>query len=135
VNRTKRRATIAIGLCVVALIAIIGLGVALSGNIVYYRNVSEALKSRTSQGDKQFRLAGAVVPGSAQETKGGVDFEISDGKKSVQIVHIGDPPSLFKDKIPVVCEGHWSRDGTFASDRIMIRHGSEYKPPKVKFKS
>ena len=35
-NRTKRRATIAIGLCVVALIAIIGLGVALSGNIVYY---------------------------------------------------------------------------------------------------
>ena len=29
---------------------------------------------------------------------------------------------------PVVCEGRW-RGGHFESDRIMIKHGAEYRPP------
>ena len=35
---------------------------------------------------------------------------------------------------PVVCEGHWAKgaDATFDSDRILIRHGNDYEPPKVK---
>jgi cytochrome c-type biogenesis protein CcmE len=47
------------------------------------------------------------------------------------VIHRGDPPSLFKESAPVVCEGRWTSGAAFASDRIMIRHGSEYKPPKV----
>lgn len=129
----KRRSTIALGLCAVAVIAIVVLGIVLSGNVVYYRTVSEAVKSRSSQGDARFRLAGAVVPGSATETARGVDFEVTDGTKTVEVSHVGDLPTLFDDKVPVVCEGHWGRNGTFDSDRIMIRHGNDYTPPKVKF--
>ena len=129
----KRRSVIALSLCAAAVIAIVVLGVALSGNVVYYRTDYEAVKSRPSQGDARFRLAGAVVPGSSTETRRGVDFEVTDGKKTVEVTHVGDLPTLFDDKVPVVCEGHWAADGSFDSDRIMIRHGNNYTPPKVKF--
>jgi cytochrome c-type biogenesis protein CcmE len=46
-------------------------------------------------------------------------------------VHRGDPPELFKPRAPVVCEGHWARGLTFDSDRILIKHGAQYTPPKV----
>ena len=134
---TRRRAIVALSLCGVAIAAIVVLTIVLSENVVYFRTVSEAVVSKQSDGDRRFRMAGKVVPGTVQETARGVNFEISDGKASVEVIHRGDPPSLFKDGAPVVCEGRWTSSGsaaagaTFASDRIMIRHGSEYKPPKV----
>ena len=130
----KRRAWIALALCGFAVVAIVGLTIVLSNNVVYFRTVSEAVASRKSDGSHRFRIAGKVVPGTVQETKTGVKFEITDGKKTAQVVHVGDPPSLFKPGAPVVCEGKWSTGAAFASDRIMIRHGSEYTPPKVKIK-
>ena len=127
----KRRAVVALALCGFAVVAIVALTVVLSNNVVYFRTVSEAVSSRKSDGDRRFRIAGEVVPGSVQETKKGVKFEITDGKKTAEIVHVGDPPSLFKPGAPVVCEGRWGTDAAFDSDRIMIRHGNEYKPPDV----
>lgn len=134
-TRGGKRSLIAVGLCAAAVVAIVVLGIVLSSNVVYYRNVSEAVQSRSSQGDQRFRLAGAVVPGTVEETANGVTFDISDGKKTVSVTHVGDPPSLFKERTPVVCEGHWGKGDTFDSDRIMIRHGNEYSPPKVKLDS
>jgi cytochrome c-type biogenesis protein CcmE len=131
VTATKRRAVIALSLCGVAIVAIIVLAVVLSENVVYFRTVSEAVASRNSDGDRRFRIAGAVVPGTVRETPKGVDFEITDGKKTAEVVHQGDPPTLFKAGAPVVCEGHWGTNAAFDSDRIMIRHGAQYKPPKV----
>lgn len=130
-NTKKRRAIVALSLCGVAVAAIVALTVVLSNNVVYFRTVSEAVASRKADGDSRFRMAGEVVPGSVQETKTGVKFEITDGKKTASVVHVGDPPSLFKDGAPVVCEGHWGSKAAFASDRIMIRHGNDYEPPDV----
>ncbi len=113
----RRRAYFAVGMCVVAIGAIVVLTVVLSSNIQYFRTVSEAVAHR---GDRsQFRIAGAVVNGSV-------------GKAPADIVHHGDPPQLFKAGAPVVCEGHWGAHGAFDSDRILIKHGSDYQPPKVK---
>ncbi len=131
----KRRAMVALSLCGVAVAAIVALTVVLSHNVVYFRTVSEAVKERPTDNGRRFRIAGAVVPGSVEETTTGVKFEITDGKKTAHVVHEGDPPSLFKDGAPVVCEGRWGKNATFDSDRIMIRHGSEYTPPKVKVKA
>ena len=79
-------------------------------------------------------LAGAVVVGSI-DAKGVVtNFEVTDGAATVKVIHRGDPPELFKDGVPVVVEGRWEKDslGTkFDSDRIMIKHGNEYSPPKI----
>ena len=85
------------------------LTVVLSENVVYFRTVSEAVKDQKSQGTDRFRLAGAVVPGSIHETRhAACEFSLTDGKKTVAVVHRGDPPELFKNGAPVVCEGRWA---------------------------
>ena len=129
-TKQRRRALIAIGACAAAIVAIIVLGVVLSENVVYFRTVSEAVKQRPTQGDARFRIAGEVVPGTVEETKDGVRFEVTDGKATATVVHRGDPPDLFEDGAPVVCEGSWGGK-EFDSDRILIRHGNEYDPPEV----
>jgi cytochrome c-type biogenesis protein CcmE len=130
----RRRAYIAIACCAAAVIAIVVLAFVLSENVVYFRTVSEAVHDRSSQGDARFRLAGQVVKGTVKETRGGVRFEVTDGKATAEVVHHGDPPELFKEGVPVVCEGHWGRGKAFDSDRILIRHGSDYTPPTVNTK-
>ena len=130
-STAKRRAVIALSLCGVAVVAIIALTAVLSSNVVYFRTVSEAVAERSTSGGDRFRIAGEVVPGTVVETRRGVEFEITDGKKTARVVHVGDPPSLFEDGAPVVCEGRWGQRSAFASDRIMIRHGNEYEAPDV----
>ncbi|MEO6469300.1 MAG: cytochrome c maturation protein CcmE [Acidimicrobiia bacterium] len=135
---TKTRRTRAIGAAIICgLTVIVGvvLVAVLSQNVVYFRTVSEAVHDRKAQGSDRFRLAGAVVPGSRQPTRNGVNFEVTDGTKTVKVVSQGDPPELFKDSAPVLCEGRWGNGLTFDSDRILIRHGEKYNPPKVNTKN
>ena len=124
----RLRYIVAGGLCVAAVLYLVVGG--LSHNIVYFKTVSEAVKERPSDGAHRFRLMGAVVNGSTLRTNDGVTFDVTDGTARVKVLHHGDPPELFKDGIPVVCEGRWQGD-TFESDRIMIKHGAEYRPPSV----
>ncbi len=126
----RRRTYVAVGMCVGAVIAIVVLIVVLSQNIQYFRTVSEAVANRRDT--SQFRMAGAVVNGSVVPTASGVDFKITDGKATAQVIQHGNPPQLFKDGAPIVCVGHWSTDGTFDSDQILIKHGNDYTPPVVK---
>jgi cytochrome c-type biogenesis protein CcmE len=133
-SRNRARYIVAAGVCGFAVVAVIVLAIVLSENVVYFRTVSEAVHQRHDQGTDRFRLAGAVVPGSIHETAGGVRFALTDGKRTVEVDHRGDPPELFRKNAPVVCEGRWAsaRAGApFDSDRIMIKHGSDYAPPKV----
>jgi cytochrome c-type biogenesis protein CcmE len=134
-DRRRRRAWIAVGLCGVAVAAIVVLSIVLSENVVYFRTVSEAVEQRQDQGGDRFRLAGEVVSGSISETADGVRFRITDGDATATIHHVGDPPELFEAGAPVVCEGRWGSGRAFDSDRIMIRHGNEYEPPDVEQQS
>ena len=71
---------------------------------------------------------------SIDSTKNGVNFRVTDGKNTVAVHHDGDTPALFKNNAPVVVEGHWAsraQDAPFLSDRILIKHGADYTPPKV----
>jgi cytochrome c-type biogenesis protein CcmE len=131
-RRTRTRYIVAASVCGLAIVAIIVLAFTLSKNVVYFRTATEAVKMRSSEGDHRFRLAGQVVPGSIRETGNGVEFEVTDGKATVPVDHTGDPPDLFKGCAPVVVEGHWSKGSAFDSDRILIKHGSEYTPPTVR---
>ncbi len=124
----RLRYYVAGGLCAAAVLFLIFGG--LGENIVYFRTVSEAVAERADDGHSRLRIAGEVVAGSLVPTADGVNFTVTDGNQTALIVHKGDPPELFKDGAPVVCEGRWDGE-TFASDRIMIKHGSEYRPPDV----
>ena len=116
------------------IVAIVVLGFALSENVVYFRTVSEAVHHRNDEGTSRFRLAGGVVKTSVVDTRHGVNFQVTDGKNTVVVHHDGDTPALFKPGAPVVVEGHWASEESnapFLSDRILIRHGADYTPPKV----
>ena len=128
--RTRRTRYIVAGsVCVAAVVVIVVLGVVLSKNVVYFRTVSEAVAERDSTGDDRFRMAGEVVPGSIDQTGDGVQFDVTEGGETVTVVHAGDPPDLFEAGAPVVCEGRWADGLVFSSDRILIKHGNEYRPP------
>jgi len=134
--RPKRRAryVVAIAGCVIAVVAIVVLAVVLSENVVYFRTVTEAVQNRKDEGTSRFRLAGGVVDESIVDTRNGVKFAVTDGNKTVVVHHDGDTPALFKNGAPVVVEGHWAStasDAPFDSDRILIKHGADYTPPKV----
>ena len=106
----------------------------LRGNVVYYRTVPEALARQANGDTGRFRLAGAVVPGTVKETAAGVTFAVTDGIQTITVNNEGDPPELFADGAPVVCDGHWDGD-VFASESILIRHGNNYgdtyTPPSI----
>ncbi|MDQ3569114.1 MAG: cytochrome c maturation protein CcmE [Actinomycetota bacterium] len=94
---------------------------------VYFKTADEAISERKDLGDRRFRLEGAVVPGSVQAASGGVAFDVRGPAGGiVDVVHQGDPPELFQPDIPVVLEGRWDGD-YYASDRIMVKHSSEYR--------
>ena len=132
--KRRGRYIVAVGGCVVAVVAIIALAIVLSENVVYFRTVTEAVHNRKDEGTSRFRMAGGVVDDTISETRNGVNFEVTDGKNTVVVHHGGDTPALFKNGAPVVVEGHWAStasDAPFVSDRILIKHGADYEPPKV----
>ncbi len=129
-RKTKTIGLVAI--CFACVGALIFLG--FRGNVIYYYDVAEAVEKAPDQNTGRFRLAGAVVVGTIESSGTTTKFRVTDGAKTVDVIHRGDPPELFKDGAPVVCEGSWSEDAigeTFESDLIMIRHGNEYAPPAV----
>lgn len=129
-TRKRLRYIVAGGLCAAAVIFLLVGG--LSRNIVYFRTVSEAVQAHDKEPDDgdRLRMAGAVVTGSVVRTADGVAFRVTEGGATASVVHRGDPPELFKDGAPVVCEGRW-QGNQFESDRIMIKHGADYRPPPV----
>ena len=124
--KTGRRRLWVAGVVIVAALGFLvsrGLGDA----TVYFKTADEALAQRDGLGDRRFRLEGAVVPGSVQPAANGVQFQVRGAAGgTVNVVHQGDPPELFQPDIPVVLEGRWDGD-RYASDRIMVKHSSEYR--------
>ncbi len=114
-----------VGAVVVAAVSLMvfkGLGDA----TVYFKTADEAVADKHELGSRRFRVEGAVVTGSVRQAGDEVAFEIISAGETVPVVHRGDPPELFKPGIPVVLEGHWLGD-VYASDRIMVKHTSEYR--------
>jgi cytochrome c-type biogenesis protein CcmE len=121
-SRPRARYVVAAVVCVGIVVWMLTV---LQKNALYLRPVSDAVERRTEQGDRRFRMGGTVVPGTISETADGARFDVTEGGATARVVHRGDPPDLFRDCAPVVVEGRW--DGaTFTSDRLLIKHGSEY---------
>lgn len=108
----------------IAFLLIQGLGSATT----YFRNADEAVSDRASLGEDRFRLQGTVVEGTLRPEGEAVAFQVAYDCAFVSVRHVGDPPELFKEGIPVVLEGAFAA-GTedYESDRILVRHTSEYR--------
>jgi cytochrome c-type biogenesis protein CcmE len=122
--RSRTRLWLAGGAVVVAVGFLLSRG--LGDATVYFYTADEAVAKRASLGTHRFRIEGVVVGGSVRSTGDGVAFAIEENGVRARVRHQGDPPELFQPDIPVVLEGRWDGD-VFASDRIMVRHTSEYR--------
>ena len=93
---------------------------------VYFKTADEAVREKESLGTRRFRVEGVVVNGTVAQAGDAVRFTIEENGATVAVRHQGDPPELLRPDIPVVLEGRW-QDDVFASDRIMVKHTSEYR--------
>jgi cytochrome c-type biogenesis protein CcmE len=123
----RRRGLVAslVLVAVVAVLAVIAVK-ALGDATLFFRNADEAVEQREELGDDRFRLQGTVVADSIGEVDDGVAFRVEYNDVAVEVLHEGDPPELFQPGIPVVLEGNWEGE-VFASDRILVKHSSEYE--------
>jgi cytochrome c-type biogenesis protein CcmE len=80
---------------------------------------------------REHRLGGLVAPGSIETGEGGLGlkFKMTDGTETVTVATTAVPPAMFREGIGVVVEGALQADGTFATDRLMIKHDNEYQAP------
>jgi cytochrome c-type biogenesis protein CcmE len=126
--RRRHRGRIAVA--VVAFVAAVTFIVVQAGDAtVYFRTVDEAVAQRSSLGTKRFRLEGVVQAGTIAQGPDALRFRIyGDRGATADIVHRGGQPTgLFRDDIPVVLEGHWAADGTYRSDRVIVKHSETYR--------
>jgi cytochrome c-type biogenesis protein CcmE len=96
----------------------------LNSNLVYFNTPTEL--QELAAGAQRHRLGGQVVAGSVTSTTDGVDFDVTDGRIAVHVIHQGAPPQLFQEGIGVVVEGTW--DGAmFHSDTMLVKHDEQYR--------
>ncbi|MFL5319608.1 MAG: cytochrome c maturation protein CcmE, partial [Myxococcaceae bacterium] len=110
-------------------------------NLVYYWSPSEMMangqKAMGAEGREAptIRLGGIVVPGSLKwdEATTTLKFKVADDHKkldtAVDVVGHEVPPQMFREGIGVVVEGTWDKTHVFSSNRLMVNHSNEYKPP------
>jgi cytochrome c-type biogenesis protein CcmE len=116
-------AAIVVVIGAMGLILLRGLGDA----TLYFLNADEAVERREELADDRFRLQGTVVSGSVDETADGVSFVVAYAGAEVPVEHVGDPPQLFQEDIPVVVEGNWNDAEVVESDRLIVKHTEVYE--------
>lgn len=122
-------------LIIIALVVILaGLAYLIWGgleqNLVYFVTPTELAAKGQAAVDQPVRLGGLVVPGSVKAEEGTIRFSLTDEKgSSFEVVTHTSPPQMFQESMGVVVEGALKGSGQFLADRVMIKHGNEYRPP------
>ncbi len=117
-------------------IGLIALGLAyvlwggLEQNLVYFVTPTELLAKGKGAIGNPVRLGGVVAAGTVHFESNLLSFELKDEKSRVPVMTTKAPPQMFQEEMGVVVEGALQADGRFTAERLMIRHGNEYRPPK-----
>lgn len=128
--RTRRWVLLgALGVAAAAFLLIAAGGI--GENLVYYWGPTELHEAGAQAVGATIRLGGRVVPGSIVGGHGpsSLEFDVTDGTKSVHVKAAGVPPQMFREGIGVVVEGTMTADGHFAGNRLMVSHDNEYRAP------
>jgi cytochrome c-type biogenesis protein CcmE len=134
----KRRRLIALGVGMFLLAAATALVlVAFNDNLVFFYSPSDLAEKSigaTAIGPgRRIRIGGLVEPQSLrrQPTGHGVDFRVTDGRRTVAVVYDGVLPDLFREGQGVVAEGRLRGDGVFVATSVLAKHDEKYMPPEV----
>lgn len=119
----------AVGILVLLVAAVGFVIIQASDATLFYKNADEAVAEKADLGTSRFRLQGTVL-GEPDRGEGDQPslFTVAYNGVSVDVVHTGSEPTLFKAGLPVVVEGQWSADGShFESSRLLVKHTEDYK--------
>jgi cytochrome c-type biogenesis protein CcmE len=135
---TKKRTTwLAIGALLVAAAALgfISFG-NLGNNLVYYWTPAEMLAAGSKAYGATIRLGGIVQKGSVAWDTGHTELsfrvanDATPAAASVLVKVRETPPQMFREGIGVVVEGTFDKAQVFTSNRLLVNHSNEYRPPK-----
>lgn len=87
-----------------------------------YLSVTDA---RGSQ-NQQIQVIGEVVNGSIR-TSSNLNFQITDGESTLNVVYSGAPPQNFMEGIDVVVIGRMSSESTFNANQVLTKCPSKYQ--------
>lgn len=102
----------------------------LEQNLVYFVTPTELINKGEKAVGNPVRLGGVVAPGTIHYEANILTFELTDDVGKVPVVTTKTPPQMFQDNMGVVVEGRLTQDGKFNAERLMVKHGNEYRPPK-----
>ena len=103
----------------------------LKDSIVFFNSPTDIVEKRIAPGTR-IRLGGLVKEGSLVRGDNlAVRFEVTDGAKSIPVVHQGILPDLFREGQGVITEGALDQGGTFKADTILAKHDEKYMPKEV----
>ena len=126
----RKTAYAVLGVAVLAVAGIL-LYKALNNSPVYFVLPNEYARDPQGFAGRRIRLGGLVEPGTVHfnDKTLMLTFTITDSIKSYPVRYQGAPPDLFKANQGVVVEGTFDK-GTFVGDQLLIKHSSDYRPPK-----
>lgn len=111
---------------VLAFLAFGGIG----ESLVYYWSPTELQAAGDEAVGASIRLGGLVAEGSIRRGEGSeLEFVVTDGSGSVSVHATAVPPAMFREGIGVVVEGTLTPQGTFETQRLMVKHDNEYSAP------
>jgi cytochrome c-type biogenesis protein CcmE len=105
---------------------------ALKQNINAFLTPSQLLSQHLPP-DYHLRLGGIVQPGSVLREKNtlGVQFIITDFKKTIPVHYVGILPDLFREGKGVIAEGYLNAQGILMASQILAKHDENYMPKNV----
>jgi cytochrome c-type biogenesis protein CcmE len=120
-------AAIGVSIAVLAFLAFGGIG----ENLVYYWSPTELESAGNEAIGATIRLGGLVEPGTIERSPDGLTmkFAVTDGGSSVPIVTTSVPPAMFREGVGVVVEGTVRKDGSFETNRLLVKHDNQYRAP------
>lgn len=123
----RRRWPAAVVLALVFIAGAVILFEGLSNATVYFCNANEVGQRADCMPGKRFRVQGTVDTGSVQRDGADTVFTVSYGGATIPVRYQGEPGGIFKEGLPVVVEGRMGTNGTFAGDRVLVKHTEEYR--------
>ncbi|MEA2992679.1 MAG: cytochrome c-type biosis protein CcmE [Alphaproteobacteria bacterium] len=130
-TRKQRRITlIGTGLAVLGLAAALVLS-ALKDSIVFFNSPTDVVEKHVLPGTR-IRLGGLVASGSVMRGDNlAVQFQLTDGSRTVPVAYQGVLPDLFREGQGVVTEGALDQGGVFRADTVLAKHDENYMPKEV----
>ena len=96
---------------------------------VYYYTVGELSELGPTVDGRMVRVSGKLVPDSFVREGASTlaHFALTDGSQTLHAAHEGVLPDLFfNEHSEIILEGDFKRDGTFASQNVIVKCPSKY---------